>query len=142
MVQASKKNEVDLHKNELKDTRNEVLAKREPKKEAVIKEVMIKERPKKERPKKERLKKEVASKELTKEETPKEGIPKEEIPKKEIRKEVIPKEEASKKMTLMKRKPSLHITFHNPNSDETMSSYLTKVLGERLADEIRKGPCT
>lgn len=82
MVQASKKNEVDLHKNELKDRRNEVLAKREP------------------------------------------------------------KEEASKKMTLIKRKPSLHITFHNSNSDETMSLYLTKVLGERLADEIRKGPCT
>lgn len=49
----------------------------------------------------------------------------------EISKEEIPK----------KRKPSIHITFHNPNSEETTTSFLTKVLAEKLAEEMRKGSC-
>ena len=94
MVQASKKRELCLHKNQQMESS-----------------------------------KEVRGKEISDNEVPDQEMPAKETPIKD----------SSKKELFQKGKPSLHITFHNPNSEEATASFLTKVLAERVAEEMEKG---
>lgn len=34
------------------------------------------------------------------------------------------------------KKQALHITFHNPNTDEETAKFLTKLIAEKIADKI------
>lgn len=34
------------------------------------------------------------------------------------------------------KKQSIHITFHNPNTDEETAKYLTKLIAANIADKI------
>lgn len=74
--------------------------------------------------------------EVSKKEVSKKEISKKEVLKKEVSKSKITNNELSNK-----KKPSIHISFHNPNSKELTISFLTKVLAQRVAEEMRKGPC-
>jgi predicted phosphohydrolase len=59
-------------------------------------------------------------------------------PNKEVANQEVSSKDFSKKERLKKRKPSLKITFHNPNSEEATASFLTKLLAERVAEEMGK----
>ncbi|GAA4653931.1 hypothetical protein GCM10023142_10690 [Anaerocolumna aminovalerica] len=129
MVQASKKSEVILHKNPLENSQAE-LNKEISDKEVPVKELQGKKKSVKKIPEQELPDKKESEKDLDHESHAKEVTVKE-----------TPNKNSSKKELLKKRKPSLHITFHNPNSEEITASFLTKVLAERVAEEMGKGTC-
>ncbi len=112
MVQASKKSEVFLHKNPQENSQAE-------------------------------LNKEIADKEISGQEFQEKKESGKDLdhepPAKEVTVKETPNKDSSKKELLKKRKASLHITFHNPNSEEVTASFLTKVLAERVAEEMGKG---
>lgn len=81
---------------------------------------------------------EISNIEVLKKEVSKKKVPDKKLSKEETIEEKATKEETKKKELQKKRNPTTRITFHNPNSEETTTSFLTKVLAERLAEKMRK----
>jgi len=132
MVQASKKSEICPHKNPQVESNKEVRGE----------EISDKEVPNQEMPSEKELGKmldqEMPGKKVSEQKMPDKKESGKEVPAHEIPVKEIPIEDSSKKELFKKGKISLHITFHNPNSEETTASFLTKVLAERVAEEMEK----